>query len=654
MCAVRVIETKAVIGAEDKTAQTFAAVSQKLKAMEGIAKRAGQTAGSVGVSVGSSMGGISTRVHAATRSINAMGLAIAGLATIGVEKLAKLAESVIDVGAEFDKLSRRQQAVLNISPEQQKPLIAQAYALGGTTPFKLPQVSEAQTELGKLATPLEAIKPITEAAAAYGQAQGIDIAEAARLLHASMFAEGAFKTKRSPEEIKKEALHTADVLTRASQISGMGAPEMEAFLKGHAAEAAGVSLPFLLAQGATLHQAGIPEPGQAALRFAAMLSKPTPDALAAMDAAGVHFKDYAKVGAMRAGDLSSEFERINGRKLSASGLRNVQNVLSNKAIAGDEEKLSKALTGILQEAPKKAGGKSPDAAAIAKVIKKFWESSLASVDVEGLERALIAKGLSGSQAEAIFGKRSGLMFPLLSRGAKEMAGFEKSIRETPPGLAAREAATQMGGLAGAKTRFEGGWQNVLTKLAEDTDKWMTPLYNTGSTLEKAFVEADGGVRAFTAAVVGATAVLGTIGAAGLVVKGVGRAARGEAVFGGLGAGLGAALIPTAPAIVAGMGAGLLAGSTPLNAGEDEMARQRKYGRGPTSFGRWEAPPGGGVSFPASGNATTLKGEATIKNSLAITLDPGLISKEIRSQLDAGGNLRAAPTGVSMPREGLPR
>jgi hypothetical protein len=69
-----------------------------------------------------------------------------------------------------------------------------------------------------------------------------------------------------------------------------------------------------------------------------------------------------------------------------------------------------------------------------------------------------------------------------------------------------------------------------------------------------------------------------------------------------------------------------------------------------------APPSANAFTPSAsplGNFTELKGEAVIRNSLSISLDPGLIAKEIRSQLDAGGNLRA-DTGVSMPRLALPR
>ena len=80
----------------------------------------------------------------------------------------------------------------------------------------------------------------------------------------------------------------------------------------------------------------------------------------------------------------------------------------------------------------------------------------------------------------------------------------------------------------------------------------------------------------------------------------------------------------------------------------ELAAKEKFeaGRAPVSLGmhagqRHLLGPAG-----AAGPAAELKGQATITNRLSISLDPGLIAKEVRSQLDAGGNLRA-DTGVSM-------
>jgi TP901 family phage tail tape measure protein len=650
--AIKTIETKAIISAQDKTGATFAEIAQKLKNMEGVAKRASQTAGYVSASVGSNLGGISTRVRAVAKSIDAASLAIAGLAVVGVEKLAKLAESVIDVGVEFDKLTRRQQAVLNISGQQQKPLLEQATILGGTTPFKKLEVIEAQTELAKRGIPLDAIGQVTDAAAKYAQAQGVGLPEAAKLLEAAAFAEG--KRGASPAELA----HIADRLVKASQISGMGAGEMEEFIRGGAAEAAGVGMPFLMAQGAAMHLAHIPDPGAAAVRFASQLSKPTPAALDAFGAMGIRYQDFVKAGTgMQAGNLSSEFEsELGGRKLSGIGLAKVQAVLSNKAIAGDEQKLSKALLEILQAAPKKSGGKSPDAAAISKVIKKFWDASIESVDVEGLERALLKKGISGAQAVEIFGKRGGLAFKALSEHAGDVSKFEKEIKSTPEGLAAREAEKQMGGLAGAKIRMEGGWQNVLTSLAKDNERWLTPLYNAGSRLENVFVDATSRFRLLTEGVSGAIAAVTGFGAVLKVLSFLGVLPGGSAAAGM--AGLGAAGL-------AGGGAYEFFKHVPMAEGGDSYGlshpdwhpgmpkESTRFGGGPNHWLGGQ-PPEAGKFSPGGLGAFRLEGAATIKNSLSISLDPGIIAKEIRNQLDAGGNLRA-DTGVSMsPSNTLPR
>jgi hypothetical protein len=74
----------------------------------------------------------------------------------------------------------------------------------------------------------------------------------------------------------------------------------------------------------------------------------------------------------------------------------------------------------------------------------------------------------------------------------------------------------------------------------------------------------------------------------------------------------------------------------------------------TLFPRQGVPSGALSPFSMENAAHELKGEATIKNSLSISLDPGLIAKEVKNQLTAGGNLRG-DTGVSMsPSSILPR
>jgi hypothetical protein len=137
-----------------------------------------------------------------------------------------------------------------------------------------------------------------------------------------------------------------------------------------------------------------------------------------------------------------------------------------------------------------------------------------------------------------------------------------------------------------------------------------------------------------------------------ILTGGALAAGGAAAARGLGLGAAAGLLFNPYALGAASAAYAMR-SMPLNEGEDERARQLKYGQGWLS----NAPPGAGAFSPLAGglgNFTELRGAATIQNSLSITLDPGLIAKEVRNQLNAGGNLRA-DTGVSMsPSSILPR
>ena len=67
--AVKTIETQTIISAQDKTGETFAAVAQKLKAMEGAAQRANSRINSVnsniksvGVSASAAVGAAAARM----------------------------------------------------------------------------------------------------------------------------------------------------------------------------------------------------------------------------------------------------------------------------------------------------------------------------------------------------------------------------------------------------------------------------------------------------------------------------------------------------------------------------------------------------------------------------------------------------------------
>jgi hypothetical protein len=79
-----------------------------------------------------------------------------------------------------------------------------------------------------------------------------------------------------------------------------------------------------------------PEAGVAMRQFVSALARPTQPALTALDAAGIHYKDYVSGGKyMSAVDLSAAFERRLGKKLRQEDLGEVQALLSEPDIADD-------------------------------------------------------------------------------------------------------------------------------------------------------------------------------------------------------------------------------------------------------------------------------------------------------------------------------
>jgi hypothetical protein len=92
---------------------------------------------------------------------------------------------------------------------------------------------------------------------------------------------------------------------------------------------------------------------------------------------------------------------------------------------------------------------------------------------------------------------------------------------------------------------------------------------------------------------------------------------------------------------------------PLNEGENERARQEKYGLGPF---RWlgDAPPSAGAFSPVPGGLGPfrLEGAADVKVTVAVDLPPDLIARRVDQAVTARGNMRS-DTGMSMPRSIMP-
>ncbi|MGB6177200.1 MAG: phage tail tape measure protein [Methylocella sp.] len=650
MCAVKVIETRAIISASDETGATFAHIAAKLENMEHTAKRAGEST----ARIGQSFKGLTSNAAAAAAAIGSIGAAAVLAASAGISKIEQLTKSILDLGEQYDKITRRQRAVLNISPAQQEPLIRQAKSLGASTPFSDIQVLEAQTALAQRGIATEFVEPIVNAASVLAQALGIGLVEAAQKAESAFFASG--QQAKDAATAQKDFNALISSMVKTSQLSGMNADELSQFYKFGlpTAHAAGVSLPFFESIGAALHRAGLAgeEAGVASRAFVGSMLHPTAGARNVFDALGVRYSDFAKAGPMSGENLSATMQRRLGRTLTPAELAAVNAVIADPEVAGEQGAFTSATAKAL-------GGenlKPNDAKKLAKVIGDFWTSSLANIDVEGLLKAVLAARPTAAQDVAMMGGRQGGRFALLVEHAEDLRNFEAKIRAAPADLARRQADIQMGGFAGAMARLRGGEKVMETNIFQANEGWITELANAGVAAEKAFIEAGAPAAKFATAIGAAIGALSVFEAGLLAMRVANNLAGGGTWLGAAAAGAGwlrSGAMRLGALGAAGYGLYETVKPMPANAGEDERARQLKHGQGWLS----NAPPAAGGFTPSPGglgNYTELRGSATVTNSLSISLDPGLIAKQVHSALAADGNLRG-DTGVSMsPSSMLPR
>ena len=287
--AVKTIETQTIISAQDKTGETFAAVAQKLKAMEGAAQRANSRINSVNSNIKSVGVSASAAVGAA------VGAATERLAERGIEKAAELVRRSVETFKQYDLLVRNQRAIADITEGQQKPLIDQAIRLGGSTPFNDIQVLEAQRDLIKRGIKVDLVEPIIKFAAGFGQAMDVDLPTAAKTLETAIFSTG--QNMETAAEAMKNAQRTTDIMVKTAKISGMSADEEAMFYKfgGAAAHAAGMSIETMSALGAMMRRGGIPgdEAGVAVRSISGSLVSPTTKGMIALNAMGIDFSKFA-------------------------------------------------------------------------------------------------------------------------------------------------------------------------------------------------------------------------------------------------------------------------------------------------------------------------------------------------------------------------
>jgi hypothetical protein len=340
---------------------------------------------------------------------------------------------------------------------------------------------------------------------------------------------------------------------------------------------------------------------------------------------------------MSAADLSEAFQRTLGKKLSPLGLHDVQAMLDRPELAGDQAKFTAAAMERLGK-----NLKPQDARQIAKVLGQFWQASISKVDIDRLVHDIIGANLSPTQLVEIFGSKQGARFATSAReGLKFFEEKKRDIENVPLDYPETIAKERMAGFAGAMARLNAATENLGITFMAANDEWLVPLVDETTKLINAFSHLDGrtlevvsAIGAIIAPLAALKGILTTLGLVGLAPKGGGLVGR---AIGGLGSAI------FSPIILAGAGAGVLASTTGLNVGEDEIARQRKRNLG--AF-RWlgNEPPEAGKFTPWAAlkpPVMELKGAARVGVDLRIDLADGLSLREL-------GRQSTGDVGVSMP------
>jgi hypothetical protein len=674
----RVIETKAIISAQDQTGATFAQVAQKLKAMEGAAQRANGRVNAVNSNLSSTM----QRQGAMTAAGAAVGAAALMAAERGIDKVSELARRTAETYREYDDLVRKQRAILGIVKKTQQPLIDQAIHMGATNKFNDLQVLDAQLSLAQRGIKTDLIQPITKFAADFGQAMGVDLPTSAKVLESALFSTG--QNMETAADALKNSQRVTDLMVKITKIGGLSAEGVQMGFKfgGAAAHAAGLSIETMGAMMAMMSRGGISgdEAGVAIRSISGSLVSPTKKALMALDALGIDFDKYTKMpGGMSANNLGMATQRELGKTLNQSQKDRIQELMENPDLASDRQGFTSAMTEIIGEGFEKSkhgGLKAQDSQTIAKVVGNFWKSAIESVDPEKLLRDIIAANPSAAQANTIFTKQQGGRFQTMSQqGMPMFLEFYDTLAHTPAGFAGHIGEERMGGFAGAESRLAGAKMNFLTALGRANEGWATQLDNAEGKFLQGMVDGGNSAMHLVTAVGGAvTAIVlfeSALKTAAIVQTMAGNPASAAAI-----AGLGGGALGRLGAFAGGFGfaagvAGLgyighqayknynaVDGDSPPTNWAERMGDNFDHWAG---WGRWS--PGsqlkragiGGVSpglssfgFGAGGSPTPVKleGSAGINLKIEVSADSDSVVKKVAQFISTSGNMRD-DTGTTM-------
>lgn len=575
------LQAEAIITAKDETGAVIEGVTGKLKKL-GAAVRA------VGSAPVQALQASARAADRADHVVNKVGRAIVG--TYIASKVTEVGAGVIDSYAKLDDLLRYQRAVMQISEQQQQPMLKQAMELGASTPYDALQVAEAQLALAQRGIKEDLILPIVKSATEYAQAMSVELPQAAQTVEGLLFSTGQVVTDGTAA--LAAAKRAVDQMAKAAKISGMSDEDLREGIKfsGLAGSTAGLSNATILASLALQKRANIPgsEAGVAIRALAGRLVAPTKEGLDALAAMGIDYNKYTSLGGgLSAGNLNEFMAQRFGHHLSNKGIANVARIFGDPEILGDRDKFVSAMFDALRPGFGKGRGRKmrpQDARELTKAISDYYKNSVEHVQSEALLHAIMAAHPTIGQLNEIFGQKQGARIMAIMRDQERFEQYEHAIAEAPEGFAESIAEERQGGFAGAKKRAEGGAKNVELSLGLAWDDQLKAAAKALAKVEQAFVGLDKETQREISATVATTAAVAGVGAV-LKTFELGLSGTAAALLGiprAL-ASLAARAITSAAGRVLGPLGVLLESTEPANAGEKPFGKDWLTGAGPSNW-----------------------------------------------------------------------
>jgi|GEM_PF-2225376 len=495
--------------------------------------------------------------------------AFAGLAL--AHKANRFGHNAFETYLEFDKERRYGAAVMNLTDEQQKPLVKQALHGGATTRFNDIQWLEGQRDLANRGLKMEQILGVMPAGANLGTAMDLSLPEAVKQMENAIF--GFQKDISTTAKAIDAANRTADLQVKAAKISGMTPEDIAAVYRfgANSAHMNNMSEETLLGFGGILKKAGIggDQGGVAFRAMMASLVSPTNKARTAMAANGLNFKNYQKAPDKLALDpFVLDVARKYGVKLDAGARNGLEKIFSNKALIADPSRFTPAVMEFLGD--RLEGRDAKSLKQIAGHANAYRDASMKGVDTNKFMFDLMTR-MAGNPAlaNAIFGSKQGGRIAT-ALGNPEI--FKKMMDELfnhSQGYAKDIADKRNEGAYGQYVILQGAIKNLMTNIGMSFDNdgkggALTGLLKTSGKVATSLAEMDHRLlrTATTVGAVGATFVgFKSVANISKLLSGGGLSASALALDGSA-----AALTEAAVALGAGGRAGAAANAVSTGAG----------------------------------------------------------------------------------------